>query len=361
MNKNRNQNRKLKNKTQKKNKLIKNNYTIKNNELCPVLPPVSDIVDLSRISRRDEETIQYIDNNNKIHTYNLNQSKELSRGSYGVVVLLKSNTTKQTFVSKLFFKDNDFYDEYDNILLLKENNINCKLTDAVPLKNMKNYNNILVMNAYDGDLKKLETTLQPSQYEPFILEILNMFNCLVQKGVGYLDIKPGNILYKCVGDSMFMMKIGDIGSLSILNKEYGVVSNLPYEYKNFPRDALTTESAMVFLIGIMFLRFLTNKNDTSFFHYTVFKNETIASYYHKVILALYDYNIDSYTFENGNNYMDMLLNMLSPEPKDRLTLQQLIEYVSNNPKRENINMNPDMYKDVSMTDSIPTDSVLNQE
>ena len=348
-----NKNRKLKNKTQKKNKLIKNN------ELCSALPPTSDIVDLSRISRRDEETIQYIDNNNNIHLYNLNQSKELSRGSYGVVVLLKSNTTKQTFVSKLFFKDDDFYDEYDNILLLKENNIYCKLTDAVPLKNMKNYNNILVMNAYDGDLAKLEKTLQPSQYEPFILEILNMFNCLVQKGVGYLDIKPGNILYKCVGDSMFMMKIGDIGSLSILNKEYGVVSNLPYEYKNTARDALTTESAMVFLIGIMFLRFLTNKNDTSFFHYTVFKNETIASYYHKVILALYEYKIDTYTFKNGNNYMDMLLNMLSPEPKDRLTLQQLIEYVSNNSKREDINMNPDMYKEASITDSILTDSVLN--
>ena len=31
---------------------------------------------------------------------------------------------------------------------------------------------------------------------------------------------------------MFMMKIGDIGSLSILNKEYGVVSNVLNEYKN---------------------------------------------------------------------------------------------------------------------------------
>ena len=62
------------------------------------------------------------------------------------------------------------------------------------------------------------------------------------------------------------------------------------------------------------------------FHYTVFKNETIASYYHKVNL-IYEYKIDTYTFTNGNNYIDMLLNILSPEPKDRLTLQQLIEYV----------------------------------
>ena len=346
-----NKNRKLKNRTQKKNKLIKNN------ELCPILLPTSDIVDLSKISRYDEKTVQYIDNNNNIHLYNLKQSTELSSGSYGVVVLLKSNTTKQTFVSKLFFKDNSFKEEYNNILLLKENNIKCKLVDAAPLKNMLKNKNILVMNSYDGDLTKLEKTLVSSQYEPFILEILNMFNCLVQKGLGYLDIKPQNILYKCVGDSMFMMKIGDIGSLSILNKEYGIISNLPYEYKDVPKNALTTEPAMVFLIGVMFLRLLTNKSETSFFHYSQFKNETLSSYYHKVILTLYEYKIDTYTFKNKNKYIDMLLNMLSPEPKDRLTLQQLIEYVSDNSKRDNINMNLDIYKEAIMTDNILTSNV----
>lgn len=354
-------NRKLNRFTQKKEKPIKNKHTIKNNELCPVLLPVSDIVDLSRISRYDQNTIQYTDNNNKVHRYNLNNSKELSRGSYGVAVLLKSNTTKQKFVSKLFFKDTSFYEEYDNIMLLKENNIYCKLTDAVPLKNMLKYNNILVMNAYDGDLTKLENTLQQSQYEPFILEILNMFNCLVQKGIGYLDIKLQNILYKCVGDSMFMMKIADIGSLSILNKEYGVISAIPYEYKDIPNKALTTEPAMVFLIGVMFLRLLTNKSETSFFHFSQFKYETISSYYHKVIITLYKYKIDTYTFQNGNKYMDMFLNMLSPEPKDRLTLQQLIEYVSDNSKVDNINKNVNVdtsIKDTSMLNNILTGSVL---
>ena len=340
-------------KTQKKNKLIKNN------QLCPVLPPVSNIVDLSKISRYDSDTIQYVDSNNEVHKYKLSNSKELSRGAYGAVVLLKSNTTKQTFVSKLFFKDNGFNEEYDNILLLKENNIFCKLTDAVPLKNMLEYNNILVMNAYDGDLTKLENTLQPSQYEPFILEILNMFNCLVQKGMGYLDIKVQNILYKCVGNSMFMMKIGDIGSLSILNKEYGILTAVPYEYKDKSKESLTTEPAMVFLIGVMFLRILTNKNETSFFHFSQFKYETLSSYFHNIVVILYKYKIDTYTFKNGNKYIDMLLNMLSPEPKDRLTLQQLIEYVSDTSKVENINMNTDMYKDANMTDSILTDSVLN--
>ena len=216
------------------------------------------------------------------------------------------------------------------------------------------------MNAYDGDLTKLEKTLQPNQYEPFILEILNMFNCLVKKKLGYMDIKLQNILYKCVGNSMSMMKIADIGSLSLLNKDYGTVSALPYEYKDTPTKALTTEPAMVFLIGVMFLRLLTNKNETSFFHHSQFKNETLSSYYHKVIITLYKYDIDKYTFQNGNKYIDMLLNMLSPEPKDRLTLQQLIEYVSDNTKRDNINKNVIVdisTENTSMFNTVTTDDV----
>ena len=328
--------------TKKQNKLNQkkniNKKTIKNIKLCSVLPPVSHIVDLNSVKRYDSKTMLYIDENNKQHLYNLEKTSELSRGSYGVVVLLKSNTTKQTFVAKLFFKDKEFYQEYNNIMLLKNNNIHCRLVDGIHLENMLKYKNILIMNTYDGDLTKLRKTLQPEQYEAFILEVLHMFNCLVEKGVGYLDIKLQNILYKCVENSEFMMKIGDIGSISILDKEYGTVSTVPFEYKDNPGEALTTEPAMVFLIAVMFLGLFTDYRETHIFYHSKFKYETTTSYLHKVFLLIYRYKLDTYTFKNGNSYLDMFLNMLSPDPKDRLSIQEIIEYVSDDP-RSNLKYN----------------------
>lgn len=321
--------------TKKSNKLKQENLnhkkTIKNIKLCSVLPPVSHIIDLDRVKRYDTKTMVYTDDNSKQHLYNLNNMVELSRGSYGTVVLLKSNTTKQTFVAKLFFKDKAFDKEYNNIKLLKNNNIHCRLVDGLPLQNMVGFKNILIMNTYDGDLTKLRETLQSEQYEAFILEVLHMFNCLVEKDVGYLDIKLQNILYKCVENSEFMMKIGDIGSISILNKEYGTVSYVPFEYKDNYKISLTTEPAMVFLIAVMFLGLFTNKKEIYFFHFSKFKDETTTSYLHKVFLLIYKYKLETYTFKNGNSYLDMFLNMLSPNPKDRLSIQEIIEYVSDNP------------------------------
>jgi len=320
------------NNTKKQNKLKQKNNstkkTIKNIKLCSVLPPTSHIVNLDRVKRYDSKTMLYIDENNKQHLYNLEKTTELSRGSYGKVVLLKSNTTKQTFVAKLFFKDTAFNDEYNNIMLLKDYNIHCRLIDGIPLQNMVGFKNILIMNTYDGDLTKLRKTLQPEQYEAFILEVLRMFNCLVEKDVGYLDIKLQNILYKCVENSEFMMKIGDIGSITILNKEYGIVSYVPFEYKDTSKETLTTESAMVFLIAVMFLGLFTDHKETRIFHYSNFKNETTTSYLHKVFLLIYKYKLDTYTFKNGNPYLDMFLNMLSPDPKERASIQEIIEYVS---------------------------------
>lgn len=324
MNYTKRKNRIPKNKTYQKNK----KKTIKNVKLCSVLPPVSYIVDLTRIKRYDNKTIEYVDENNNRHFYDLENTQEMSRGSYGVVILLKSETTEQTFVAKLFFKDKEFNEEYNNVLLLKDNNIHCKLVDAVPLQNILHYKNILIMNAYDGDLTKLRETIQPEQYEAFILEVLHMFKCLVDKGIGYLDIKLQNILYKCVENSEFMMKIGDIGSVSILDKEYGIISAVPFEYKDNPKDSLTTESAMVFLIGVMFLGLFTHKNEIHFLHHSKFKYETTITYLHKVYQIIYKYKLDTYTFKNGNTYLDMFLNMLSPDPRERLTLQEMIDYVS---------------------------------
>ena len=85
---------------------------------------------------------------------------------------------------------------------------------------------------------------------------------------------------------------------------------------------------MVFLIGVMFLGLFTHKNEIHFLHHSKFKYETTITYLHKVYQIIYKYKLDTYTFKNGNTYLDMFLNMLSPDPRERLTLQEMIDYVS---------------------------------
>ena len=136
-----------------------------------------------------------------------------------------------------------------------------------------------------------------------------------------------NILYKCLKNSEFLIKVGDIGSITILD-DYAAVSYVPYEYKNEPIDTETTEKGMVFLLGVLLLELLTNKEEIIYFHHSIFYKETKASYMSNIENTLLKYGIDQYKFPNGNSYQEMLLNMLNPDPRERLTLVKLIKYVN---------------------------------
>jgi len=103
---------------------------------------------------------------------------------------------------------------------LDEKKVDC---NVVGVKKLNAYN--IVMRQFDGDLHDLffETKLGRNLRRrlarrrwvaaQIVFAVREALDCLLAKGFVYTDLKPANILYRCVGKNRIEIALGDIGSI----------------------------------------------------------------------------------------------------------------------------------------------------
>lgn len=161
--------------------------------------------------KKEYETIEIIFNNgeSKIFKY----EKRLGRGSYGFVLSYTSDNETKIVVKYGFEPANLDFD----ISIMEElkNDIDCKETYiGAYLHEMKN-DKIIIMPFMDNDLSNLLKLKTLKSYSIFqiMIGLFEMVLCLYKKNLYYTDLKPPNILCKCISNSKMKILLGDLGGI----------------------------------------------------------------------------------------------------------------------------------------------------
>lgn len=317
--------------TKKKTKI---NTKIKNVEICETQTP-EELFNLSDVKYGDNklyikqknEIIQFPIKKNIPFLYNFNK---LSEGGYGHVYLIQKThkNKKYSLIIKLPVEERDEEEEMRGIKLLKEHKVDCGIINA-RIMNINNFKNITIMNKMHGDLSSIRGKLTLQNLPKLLKACVECFQCLVSKGLGYIDIKTGNLLYYCDTKDNFTIKLGDIGSINKLGTK-AVATYIPFEQKDdIGSNIKITESGMVFLTALMILHIIDNKpwNENISILFTPYlKDNTEEFIATEINNFLYKHNL--YKLYYGplkNKTFDLLLHkMLDLDPKKRPTFQEIL-------------------------------------
>ena len=83
-------------------------------------------------------------------------------------------------------------------------------TDSIPDDQLQT--KCYIMEKMDGNLDDLHLN-DSIPIINIIKAITTQLKCLYQNGYGYTDLKPDNLLYKCIDKNKFKIYISDLGSL----------------------------------------------------------------------------------------------------------------------------------------------------
>jgi hypothetical protein len=258
----------------------------------------------------------------------LTETSYISRGTYGVVYKIFDVTQKYI----LALKQMNYYDEeFDIIEELNKNNIDCNLLNSKIIK-VSDSKRVVITNLYNNSLHNLCKKLSIHNNLQIIKKLAQDFLCLYNGGFVYTDIKPANILYKCLKNSKIKVTIGDIGSICKKNSHH-IATYPPWDERTKdPTEITCNESSMVWGLGILFLQLNSSsrldKLIDSIFSWANIKNvsEQRAS---KSITKINNTLKFNKKLLKPNYYVSDLVNdMLNFDIKKRITLQTLINRLS---------------------------------
>ena len=178
----------------------------------------------------------------------------LAKGSYGSVYSLKTYHKGAYYgiIFKISIDNKIDEDEIKAMELLKSHKVNCGVILA-RLIDIPNTPNVTMMNIMNGDLTLLQGKVTIHEMISIFYSCLQCLDCLVSRGLGYLDIKLKNLLFHCSTNEDYTIVLGDIGSIGKLG-ETQISTYVPYEQRFRPRTQFViTENAMVYLLGAVML------------------------------------------------------------------------------------------------------------
>jgi serine/threonine protein kinase len=126
-----------------------------------------------------------------------------------------------------------YYGEDDReitiISKLKSKNILCKIIESKYLGDYKEFQYIAMPN-FSGNLKTLQNSIRNlgnvSKLR-LIYKIIEQINCLNTNNFYYTDLKPANILFRCLPNKTIMVVLGDIGSIMYTATDRPVMTIIP--------------------------------------------------------------------------------------------------------------------------------------
>ena len=245
----------------------------------------------------------------------LNTIKFLNEGTYGKVYMYSNRKTKIAVKTYKTLDD----EEIGIIDMLNSKNISCNTINSKIIKvgGIFNSSYISVMDIMSGGLDKMNGKLSNTEIFNVIKDIAKHLECLNRAGLSYTDLKCANILFKCKNSRVIKTVVGDLGGICKKGED-NVATWVPFEYR-FDRGMVKcSEPTMVWCLGVMILELL--KTNTDMFYWSMIENYNENQVIKKVIDTYKKYN---FPIKMGT----LLLLMLSPNPKNRATLQQIINYV----------------------------------
>jgi serine/threonine protein kinase len=228
-------------------------------------------IDLSVYKYIDESTIL-----NTKTSKQLTKTKELGRGTNGVVSLFTykdDNNEITDAVAVKYIQNTD--NEAKFVQLLDENKVLCDIVTAKTLYETTD-SSVIIYPVFDGDMNSIDTDIlkiDEKYKKKLMLSVLQQLICLQKNGLYYLDLKKGNILYKCVGSKDVNLHIADIGGLAIPG--FTSLATFP-SFRNAYIDAnLSTNVEAVWCFLILYISLYDIDYDMS----TLFAHDKIRYFY----------------------------------------------------------------------------------
>ena len=280
------------------------------------------IIDLNNLSVKNNPTrvIYNVDGKNIV----LNKAQYISKGSYGSVYRLFNESHRISIAMKKMEDPND--NEYKIIKKLQKDGIGCDILN-VKVLTIPGKGKMIFSDFYNGSLYELMGKLNFSSILNIIKQLVSNLLCLYNNGYVYTDLKPDNILYKCVSDKHFKITIGDLGSICKKNST-NISTYLPWDQRNEqPYQIRCKESSVVWGLGILFMLLIAINEDNERME-NLFLFNKIKSFEQSRIILFVKYFITKYKLNdilinNGVYASNLLENMLNLRSSDRITLQGL--------------------------------------
>jgi hypothetical protein len=188
----------------------------------------------------------------------LNNSKYISSGGYGSVYHVYDDSKTINLAMKQM---TDYYDnEYSVIEKMQDKKVDCnvlsaKIIDFTPTERVGIY------ELYTGSLADLRGKLTIELCLQVLKNLVSDLLCLQRNGLSYTDLKPANILYKCLTKSSIKITLGDVGSICDNGGE-NPASYPPWSRRNTDPVYITCDDVtMVWGSGIIFLLLIINKKE----------------------------------------------------------------------------------------------------
>ena len=271
---------------------------------------------------------------------------KLGEGAYGIVVSYKSKDDK--YISVKMGKHID--DLNDDILALEELNKNKKLCNEVVVSSLVTENKCyILMEHLSGTLSNIIDKHQPPSYQPWecdictnqnkpnslncmicnlqkpipkipilnksiilqiIKQITNSLICLFNIKLCYLDLKPANILYRCIKKTQIQVILGDIGSAVKIGTEGISTFPPPRALDGYIEDA--NQKDVVWSLGVLLLGMLDPDNFAVYFLHNTDKSKKNPPHYTYINRISERYDLKNF-----------IPNLLKTDEGARWTLQQV--------------------------------------
>lgn len=181
-------------------------------------------------------------------------------------------------VYEIKYKDKSFavkeLDEYEYekewTMFQLINNNECGFIYGYSNENLKPY---IIMNLTDGTLLDISGNLSFDSCAALVQDVASTLRCLFDGGGAYIDVKPANIGYRCLGNNEIKPILIDVGDINDLRddryKMYRPVSTYPLWREGRVKAKIvgntleerkkSAEEHMVFQLGVLFfILFLPN-------------------------------------------------------------------------------------------------------
>lgn len=135
---------------------------------------------------------------------------KIGSGGQGSVYAYDDNTKQYEIIVK-FTSDKD----HDMTCILEERKVNCNNIGARYLGKVRDFF-VIVMWRMSGDLLDLDFRNTPETIKMDIMKyIIEILMCVEKEAhLKYTDLKPQNVLYKCVKNNSIVIVLGDLGGFT---------------------------------------------------------------------------------------------------------------------------------------------------
>jgi hypothetical protein len=171
--------------------------------------------------------------------------KTLGFGRYGVIIPYRSKKGTEVALKIIFEQDKEMVAtrEEEIVDFINDKEIKCDLIQGKHITGLAGKNlKYIVYPSLNGSLDSLLPEIRKTKDNmkfKIALSILNPLVCLAQNGLYYTDMKPSNVLFRCVGDGKITTVIGDVGSLQTTEDNTIIAT---FSGPNIDEDKMTVEN-----------------------------------------------------------------------------------------------------------------------